>query len=120
MSHDRFVSNAILDLHEANCGPIFGYQHLSIPTIDKAIEKLIPFVPGIEDYVSKAKEVCNRHSNISTTNKLEIRNEAHKYAGVLCALKRISENGSALSSVIHSANSVSLTAPLYKTYVFKS
>jgi hypothetical protein len=69
MSHDRFVSNAIVELQEANRGPIFGYQHLSIPTIDKAIEKLIPLVPGIEDYVSKAKEVCNRHSNILTLDE---------------------------------------------------
>jgi hypothetical protein len=69
MAHDRFVNNDLLELQEANRSPIFGYQHLSIPTLDEAIEKIIPLVPDVVNYVSRAKEKCNQQSTILTQDE---------------------------------------------------
>jgi hypothetical protein len=69
MAHDRFVNNALSELQEANRSPIYGYQHLPILSLEEAIEKIIPLVPGIVEYVSAAKKNCNRNSNLLTCSE---------------------------------------------------
>jgi hypothetical protein len=69
MARNRFINNAPLELEEANRSPIFGYQHLPILTLEETIEKIMPFVPGVMKYVSKAKENCNRNSTLLTWNE---------------------------------------------------
>jgi hypothetical protein len=69
MARNRFTNTASLELHEVNRSPIFGYQHLPILTLEQAIEKIIPFVSGIVDYVAKAKENCNQNSTLLTWNE---------------------------------------------------
>ena len=66
MAHDRFVNSALSELQEANRSPIYGYQHLPVLTLEEAIEKIIPLVPGVVDYVSTAKKKCNRNSTLLT------------------------------------------------------
>jgi hypothetical protein len=69
MVHDRFVNNALSELQEVNRSPIYGYQHLPILPLEEAIEKIIPLVPGIVEYVSKAKKNCNQNSNLLTCDE---------------------------------------------------
>jgi hypothetical protein len=69
MKSNHFVSNTLSELQEANRSPIYGYQHLTVLTLEEATEKLIPLVPGIEDYVSKAKSKCNQSSTLLTRDE---------------------------------------------------
>jgi len=69
MARNRFINTASLELQEANRSPIFGYQHLPILTLEEAIERIIPLVPGIVGYVANAKENCNRSSALLTWNE---------------------------------------------------
>ncbi|CAF1117343.1 unnamed protein product [Adineta steineri] len=69
MTHNRFVNSALSELEEANQSPIYGYQHLPLLTLEESIEKLIPLVPGITDYVSTAKKQCNRSSSLLTNDE---------------------------------------------------
>ncbi len=69
MGHDRFVNSALSELKEANYSPIDGYQHLPVLTLEEATEKLIPLVPGVVDYVSKAKKKCYRISTLLTRDE---------------------------------------------------
>jgi hypothetical protein len=69
MARDRFVNSALSELQEANRSPIYGYQHLSILSLEEAREKVIPLVPGVVEYVSKAKQNCNRNSNLLTCDE---------------------------------------------------
>lgn len=63
---DRFVNNFLSELYEVNRSPIYGYQDLPILKLEQATEKIIPFVPGLADYVAQAKQRCNRDSPILT------------------------------------------------------
>jgi len=69
MAHDRFINNTFSELQGTNRNPIYGYQHLPILTLEETIEKIIPLVPNIMDYVSKAKNECNRSSTLLTWNE---------------------------------------------------
>ena len=66
MAGDRFVNSALSELREANRSPIYGYQHLRLMTLEQATETLIPLVPGVIDYVSTAKNECNRNTTLLT------------------------------------------------------
>jgi hypothetical protein len=66
MARDRFVNSAFSELQEANRSPIYGYQHLRLVTLEEATETLIPLVPGVIDYVSTAKNECNRNTTLLT------------------------------------------------------
>ena len=69
MNYSRFVSNNFSELEKANHSPIYGYQHLPILTLEEATDKLAALVPGIADYVSKAKARCNRKSELLTRDE---------------------------------------------------
>jgi hypothetical protein len=69
MACDRFVNSALSELQDANRSPIYGYQHLPILTLEEAIEEIIPLVPGVVDYVSKAKKKCSRSSILLTRDE---------------------------------------------------
>jgi hypothetical protein len=69
MAYDRFVNRGFSELLDANRNPIFGYQHLPILTLEESIEEIKTLVPGVADYVSKAKENCNRNSTLLTWNE---------------------------------------------------
>jgi hypothetical protein len=63
---NRFVYDDLSDLQVANGSPIFGYQHLHITSLEQAMEKIIPIVPEVKEYVPLAKQHCNRDSSVLT------------------------------------------------------
>src|ERR1700722_16502835 len=66
MRSNRFVNNVVSELQEANRSPIYGYQHLPVLTLEKAVERIVPLIPGLANYVAQAKENCNRNSTFLT------------------------------------------------------
>jgi len=64
--NNRFVNGGLFELQAANRSPIFGYQHLPIMSLEQAMEKIIPIVPEVEEYVLLAKQHCNRTSSVLT------------------------------------------------------
>ena len=55
----RFVSDIIADLQAANDNPIDGYQHLDVNNLEKAVETLADVVPGLANYIARARDNCN-------------------------------------------------------------
>ncbi|CAF1587749.1 unnamed protein product, partial [Adineta steineri] len=66
MSENRFVNHTIFELQEANRSPIFGYEDSSILTLEEAVEKLIPLIPRVINYVMTAKNECDQHADLLT------------------------------------------------------
>ncbi|CAF0729015.1 unnamed protein product [Adineta steineri] len=66
---NRFNNDQVCELREANHSPIYGYQHLPILTLEKSIEKLLPIVPGLGNYVIQAKENCRKTSTNLTLDE---------------------------------------------------
>ena len=64
--NNRFVIGGLSELQAVNRSPIFGYQYLSIVSLEQAMEKIIPIVPEVTKYISLAKQKCNRRSLILT------------------------------------------------------
>jgi hypothetical protein len=69
MAKDRFVNNTLSELEEANRNPIFGYEDLPVLTLEEAVEKIIPLVSRLMDYVATAKKKYNRHSPLLTRDE---------------------------------------------------
>jgi hypothetical protein len=69
MSKDRFVNNTLSELQEANRNPIFGYEDSPVLTLEEAVEKIIPSVSRVMDYVTTAKKKYNRHSALLTRDE---------------------------------------------------
>ncbi|CAF3678107.1 unnamed protein product [Rotaria socialis] len=67
--NSRFVNGALAELQDANRSPIFGYQHLPLVSLEKAMETIIPIVPEAKEYVLLAKQHCNRESTILTKDE---------------------------------------------------
>lgn len=63
---ERFVSNSFSELEIANRNPIYGYEHLPVLPLEKTVEGLVGFVPGLATYVVKAKANYNRDSKCLT------------------------------------------------------
>jgi hypothetical protein len=59
---NRFINNNLPKLQEANHNSILDYEHLPLLTLEEAVEKIIPLVPHVMDYVGIAKKKYNRHS----------------------------------------------------------
>ncbi len=64
MTNDRFVNNTLSELQEANHSPIFGYEDSPLLTLEEAVEKIIPLIPRVMDYVATAKKKYYRHSTL--------------------------------------------------------
>ncbi len=60
------MNKSISELRQANYSPIYGYEDQEIMTLENAVEKIVPFVNGIANYVYDAKKSCNRNSIILT------------------------------------------------------
>jgi hypothetical protein len=69
MTSDRFVNNTLSDLEKANRSPIFGYEDSPLLTLEEAVEKIIPLVSRLTDYVTTAKKKYNRHSDLLTRDE---------------------------------------------------
>ena len=68
MKSSRFVNTDILELQQVNRKPISGYQDLSVVSLEETVERIIPFVPHVMDYATKAKQRC-KHSGTLTVNE---------------------------------------------------
>ncbi len=69
MTNDRFVNNTLSELQEANRSPIFGYEDSPILTLEEAVEKIIPLVSRVMDFVATAKKKYNRRSDLLTRDE---------------------------------------------------
>jgi hypothetical protein len=69
MAKGRFGDDTLLDFEKANHNPIFGYEDSLLLTLEEAVEKIIPFVPHLTDYVATAKKKYNRHSELLTRDE---------------------------------------------------
>ena len=69
MSTNRFVNNTLSELQEANYSPIFGYENSPVLTLEEAVEKIIPLVSRVMDYVTTAKKKYNRRSPLLTRDE---------------------------------------------------
>ncbi|CAM2729475.1 unnamed protein product [Rotaria socialis] len=63
---NRFVDS---ELQDANRNPIYGYQHLDVMPLEDAVERIVPFVDGVKDYVTLAKSNCIQNSTSLTCNE---------------------------------------------------
>jgi hypothetical protein len=66
MRSNRYVNKTIAELEQVNHSPIDGYQDLPLMRLEEAVERILPMVPRVMDYVGAAKRSCNRNSNILT------------------------------------------------------
>jgi len=72
MTHQRqsrFINNNLPQLQEANHNSIFDYEDLPLLTLEEAVEKIIPFIPNLMDYVATAKKKYNWHSTLLTRDE---------------------------------------------------
>lgn len=61
-ARDRFVIDTPEELQVISHNPILGYENEPLLSLEEATEPITPFIPNITEYVSKAKENCNRKS----------------------------------------------------------
>ena len=57
---ERFGNCSLREFQEANRNPIWGYEESKISTLEEAVETILPIVPHLSDYVSSAKQNCNK------------------------------------------------------------
>ncbi len=69
MDRNRFTNISPSEQAMANDSPIYGYQHLSVSTLEEAVEKITDLVPNMAQYVINAKKECNRSSNLLTIDE---------------------------------------------------
>jgi hypothetical protein len=66
---NRFINSDLPKPQEANHNSIFDYENLPLLTLEEAVEKIVPFVSHVMDYVTIAKEKYNRHSTLLTRDE---------------------------------------------------
>jgi hypothetical protein len=65
----RVINNNLPKLQEANHKAIIDYEDLPLLTLEEAVEKIIPLIPHVMDYVATAKKKYNRHSPLLTRDE---------------------------------------------------
>jgi hypothetical protein len=66
---NRFIANTFSELEDANRNPIFGYEDSPVLTLEEAVEKIVPLISCIMDYVAIAKEKSNQASSLLTQDE---------------------------------------------------
>jgi hypothetical protein len=72
MTHQRqsrFTNNNLPQLQEANHKAIIDYEDLPLLTLEEAVEKIIPLISNVMDYVATAKKKYNWHSTLLTRDE---------------------------------------------------
>jgi hypothetical protein len=69
MENDHFVNNTLSELQKANRNPISDYKELLVLTLEDAVERLIPLIPNVNNYLLTAKNECNHHSTLLTRDE---------------------------------------------------
>jgi hypothetical protein len=62
-------NNRFIELKEANCSPIFGYEDSPLLTLEEAVNQISPPISGVMDYVATAKKKYNRRSALLTRDE---------------------------------------------------
>ncbi|CAF4054362.1 unnamed protein product, partial [Adineta steineri] len=60
-----FVHRKISQLQDANYSPIYGYQDLSVTTLEDAVQTVQLYVPNVEAYANQAKEKCKKNTELT-------------------------------------------------------
>ena len=55
------MGDIITNLQAGNKNPIDGYQQLDVDNLEKATESLVDVVPGLANYIVRARENCNKN-----------------------------------------------------------
>jgi hypothetical protein len=66
---NRFTDNNLPKPQEANHNSILDYEHLPLLTLEEAVEKIIPLIPHVMDYVTTAKRKHNWHLTLLTRDE---------------------------------------------------
>jgi hypothetical protein len=72
MTHQRqkrFINNNLPNRQEANHNSLRDYEDLPLLTLEEAVEKIIPLIPNVMDYVATAKKKYNWHSTLLTRDE---------------------------------------------------
>jgi hypothetical protein len=62
MKKNGFVYNGVSKPKEIKYSPIYGYQDLTVSTLDEAVQQVVLFVPGIEAYADQARRYCHKEN----------------------------------------------------------
>ena len=69
MTKNRVTNETLSEFEETNCNPIFGYEDSPLLTLEEAVEKIVPLVDRLIDYVTTAKKYCNQDSDLLTRDE---------------------------------------------------
>ena len=61
----RFVNDSIKDCLQVNGNLISGYQHLPIVSLEQSVQKIVPFVPDVNNLVNHAIQHCRKGPRLS-------------------------------------------------------
>jgi hypothetical protein len=50
---------------DENHSPIFGYQDLSVTTLEEAVKSIVVYVPGLDVYADNAKKSCRKNTELT-------------------------------------------------------
>ena len=68
----RFVNDSIKDFLQVNGNLISGYQHLTIVSLEQSVEKIVPFVPNVNNLVNHAIQHCRKGLRLSDNESAAI------------------------------------------------
>ena len=68
----RFVNDSIKDCLQVNGNLISGYQHLPIVSLEQSVEKIVPFVPDVNNLVNRAMQHCRKGPRLSDNESAAI------------------------------------------------
>jgi hypothetical protein len=66
---NRFVNNNLPKLQEGSHNPLSDYEDTPVQALEKAVEKIIPLISNVMNYVATAKKKCNWHSTLLTRDE---------------------------------------------------
>ena len=68
----RFVNDSNDDFLQVNSNLISGYQHLPIVSLEQSVEKIVPFVPDVNNLVNRAIEHCRKGPTLTINESAAI------------------------------------------------
>jgi hypothetical protein len=66
---DRFVNQNVSELLEVNRTPIDGYLDHPLCSLEESVEPIMSSIPSLSTSVCRAKDLCNKSSNLLTTDE---------------------------------------------------
>jgi hypothetical protein len=66
---NAFVHSGVYKPKDENCNSIYGYQNLSVMSLEEAVKSIASDVPGVETLVSQAKKDCYKENTDLTLDE---------------------------------------------------